>query len=178
MSLNDAFLFLKHFDWKILKKQPKLPKKVKWLKLYKRPTDFYSLSVVLLLHNSLLSKRRTPVNLFTRGCKQVCKCGIHHLCTGFAPQFANFCISFAPSKFGANPFFRPEFVFHKHQNLWFNFDFICFYFILSLFVLTKTNYNSSSHKSTKYTFNSWAKTSSCLCCFRCQLDLGDTKSRL
>ena len=75
-------------------------------------------------------------------------------------------------------FFRPEFVFHKHQNLWFNFDFICFYFILSLFVLTKTNYNSSLHKSTKYTFNSWAKTSSCQCCFRCQLDLGDTKSRL
>ena len=46
-------------------------------------------------------------HLFTRGCKQVCKCGIYPLCTGFAPQFAHLCITFALSKFGANPFFRP-----------------------------------------------------------------------
>ena len=143
------------------------------------PADVYHLSVVLPLHNALLSSRGTPVNLFTRGCKQACKCGIYHLCTGFAPQFAHFCITFAVSKFGANPFFRPEFVFHKYQNLWFIFDFICFYFILSLCVLTKTNFNSSLHKSTQYTFNSWAKTSLSQCYqFLSQLDLGDTKSRL
>ena len=179
MSLNDAFLFLKHFDWKILKKQPKLPKKVKWLKLYKRPTDFYSLSVVLLLHNSLLSKRRTPVNLFTRGCKQVCKCGIHHLCTGFAPQFANFASHLRVANLVQIHFFVQNSCFiniKTYGSILISFAFILFY--LYLFVLTKTNYNSSSHKSTKYTFNSWAKTSSCQCCFRCQLDLGDTKSRL
>ena len=65
----------------------------------------------------------------------------------------------------------------EYQNLWFIFYFICFYFISSLCVLTKANFNSSLHKSTQYTFNSWAKTSSCQCCFRCQLDQGDS-SRL
>ena len=178
MSLNDAFLFLKHFDWKILKKQPKLPKKVKWLKLYKRPTDFYSLSVVLLLHNSLLSKRRTPVNYLHGGVNRYANVAFTTFAQVLPLSLQTFASHFRRANLVQIHFFRPEFVFHKHQNLWFNFDFICFYFILSLFVLTKTNYNSSSHKSTKYTFNSWAKTSSCQCCFRCQLDLGDTKSRL
>ena len=44
-------------------------------------------------------------HLFTQGCKQVCKSGIYHLCTGFALQFAHFCIIFALSKFGQIHFF-------------------------------------------------------------------------
>ena len=99
------------------------------------PADVYSLSVVLPLHNALLSKRGTPVNLFTRLCKQICKCGIYHLCTGFAPQFANFCITFAPSKFGANPFFRPDSCFiniKTYGSFLISFVFILFYLYLFL----------------------------------------------
>ena len=103
------------------------------------PADVYNLSVVLPLHNALLSRRGTPVNLFTRGCKQVCK--LKHLppLHRFCPSVCKLCITFARSKFGANPFFRPEFVFHKCQNIWFIFYFISFYlFYLYVFLQRQT----------------------------------------
>ena len=143
------------------------------------PADVYSLSVVLPLHNALLSKRGTPVNLFTRGVNRYANVAFATFAQVLPLSLQTFASHLRLANLVQIHFFVQNSCFiTEYQNLWFIFDFICFYFILSLCVLTKTNFNSSLHKSTQYTFNSWAKTSSCQCCFRCQLDLGDTKSRL